>query len=175
MLKKNTSGSASPKPKTKTRKRKRNDNGQSDENFMSRYKTHNRKIQDTESSKDIESNVCAESKSHRKHEKTIQVNNKNTPVVRRKYALRNEMSKNPESENTHNTNTRKRKREDGASKTRSTRMRLQERIQNESPNKEFIENEIVLATIPGFCPWPARILNITGQTISIEFFGTGQM
>lgn len=94
----------------------------------------------------------------------------------RKYALRSEKTNEPEHEpeNTENTNARKRKRKDTASKPRSTKMQLQERIQNESP-EEFIENEIVLATIPGFCPWPARIMNITGQTISIQFFGTGQM
>lgn len=36
-------------------------------------------------------------------------------------------------------------------------------------------NEIVICTISGYAPWPARILDITGQTIAIEFFGTGQI
>lgn len=58
---------------------------------------------------------------------------------------------------------------------RSMKMQLQERILNDVPGKEYLMNEIVLATIPGYSPWPARITNITGQTIMIEFFGTGQM
>lgn len=57
----------------------------------------------------------------------------------------------------------------------STKTQLQEQMLNENPNREFLLNEIVLATIPGFAPWPARILSITGQTIAIQFFGTGQM
>lgn len=58
---------------------------------------------------------------------------------------------------------------------KSTKMQLQEQMLNDAPGKEFLTNEIVLATIPGFVPWPARILNIIGQTITVEFFGTAQM
>lgn len=72
------------------------------------------------------------------------------------------------------TNKRKVRRIEGKGRV-STKMLLQERLRNDTPNKEFITNEIILATIPGFAPWPARILNISGQTISIQFFGTGQM
>lgn len=54
-------------------------------------------------------------------------------------------------------------------------LKLEELIQNESPNNQYIVNEIVLVTIPGYSPWPARILNIVNETISVEFFGTGQM
>lgn len=53
-------------------------------------------------------------------------------------------------------------------------MLLQEHL-DDTPDKEFLVNEIVLTTIPGFSPWPSRILNIMGQTITIEFFGTGQV
>lgn len=41
--------------------------------------------------------------------------------------------------------------------------------------KEFIINEIVLATIPGFAPWPAIIIEIEDMTYIVCFFGTGQM
>lgn len=54
-------------------------------------------------------------------------------------------------------------------------MTLKEKIRSEAPANEFVNNEIVLATIPGFCPWPARIIQIDGETIMVEFFGTGQM
>lgn len=82
-------------------------------------------------------------------------------------------TKTSESENTQNT--RNRKRNEYARKTRAAKMHLEERIINESPDKEFIVDELVLATVPGYCPWPARILSITSQTIIVEFFGTGQM
>lgn len=60
--------------------------------------------------------------------------------------------------------------------TRRVRMlTLKEKIRNEAPDNEFVVHEIVLATIPGFCPWPARIIQIIGQTIMVEFFGTGQV
>lgn len=52
---------------------------------------------------------------------------------------------------------------------------LVERINNESPANEFFTDEIVFATIPGYCPWPASILYIEGQTLFVKFFGTGQM
>lgn len=52
---------------------------------------------------------------------------------------------------------------------------LKEKIFNEAPGNEFMKDEIVLGTIPGYCPWPARIVNIVGETIFIEFFGTGEM
>lgn len=61
-------------------------------------------------------------------------------------------------------------------KRKSTaRLRLREKIETASPVNEYVPNEVVLATIPGFAPWPARILNINEQTIFVEFFGTGQM
>lgn len=55
------------------------------------------------------------------------------------------------------------------------KLSLVERINNESPANEFFTNEIVFATIPGYCPWPAAIMNINEQTIFVKFFGTGQM
>lgn len=60
------------------------------------------------------------------------------------------------------------------SSKKSTKMQLQERLLNDAPAKEYIPDEIILATIPGYSPWPARILEISGQTILVEFFGTGQ-
>lgn len=48
-------------------------------------------------------------------------------------------------------------------------------MQHKAPNNEFIVNEVVLATICGYAPWPARILKIVSETIYVEFFGTGQM
>lgn len=53
-------------------------------------------------------------------------------------------------------------------------MKLQERLTADVPTKEYIINEVVLAIVPGYAPWPARILNISGQTIFVEFFGTGE-
>lgn len=58
---------------------------------------------------------------------------------------------------------------------KSTRLQLEEQMLNEIPTKEFLINELILGTIPGWPAWPARILDITGQTIVIQFFGTGQM
>lgn len=58
---------------------------------------------------------------------------------------------------------------------KSSKIQLLERMRTEVPAKEYLINEIVLATIPGYKPWPARILEISGQTIVVEFFGTGQM
>lgn len=58
---------------------------------------------------------------------------------------------------------------------KSSKIQLLERIRLEIPTKDYLINEIVLTTIPGYKPWPSRILNITGQTITVEFFGTGEM
>lgn len=52
---------------------------------------------------------------------------------------------------------------------------LEEKIRIEAPENEFITGEIVLGTIPGYAPWPARIHKILNETIFIYFFGTGQM
>lgn len=54
-------------------------------------------------------------------------------------------------------------------------LRLEERIESKAPKNQFLENEIVLATVPGYSPWPARISYISDETIFVEFFGTGQM
>lgn len=35
-------------------------------------------------------------------------------------------------------------------------------------------DEIVLATVPGYAPWPGRVIEINGQTVQVEFFGTGE-
>lgn len=59
--------------------------------------------------------------------------------------------------------------------SRNNRLELEERIKFQKPVNHFFENEVVLATIPGYAPWPARILGINGETILVEFFGTGQM
>lgn len=45
----------------------------------------------------------------------------------------------------------------------------------ERPTDEFITNEIVLATIPGYAPWPACIIDIKGNTYFVRFFGTDEM
>lgn len=58
---------------------------------------------------------------------------------------------------------------------RPNRMTLKEIIEYESPLNEYMVNEIVLATIPGFCGWPARIVDIIGETIMVQFLGTGHM
>lgn len=78
--------------------------------------------------------------------------------------------------------TRKRKREpnnepQGKIRQRksTTKLRLKEKIESELPANEYVLNEIVLCTIPRFSPWPARIMQINGHTIIVEFFGTGQM
>lgn len=51
---------------------------------------------------------------------------------------------------------------------------LKERIDIEALDKCFVLNEIVLATVPGYSAWPARIIDINGATIKVEFFGTGE-
>lgn len=66
-------------------------------------------------------------------------------------------------------------RESVKKKSKNSKQMLQERMLSDAPEKEFLSNEIVLASIPGYAPWPARILQISGQTITIAFFGTGQM
>lgn len=53
--------------------------------------------------------------------------------------------------------------------------KLEERIKNDAPVNQYIEGEIILGTIPGFAPWPARIQKIIDETIYIEFFGTGEV
>lgn len=60
-------------------------------------------------------------------------------------------------------------------KENRNRGKLQEFIDDRSPVHEFVLNEIVLATVPGYAPWPSRIIKIVGETIFVEFFGTGQM
>lgn len=55
------------------------------------------------------------------------------------------------------------------------KLTLNEKILNESPLNTYMINEIVLATIPGFCSWPARIVDIVGETIMVQFFGTGHI
>lgn len=56
---------------------------------------------------------------------------------------------------------------------KSAKLTLKERIAQEAPDKEYVIGEIVLGTVPGFSPWPATILQISGQTILVEFFGSG--
>lgn len=53
-------------------------------------------------------------------------------------------------------------------------MTVKERIDEEALEKRFVLNEIVLATEPGFSARPARVININGATITVEFFGTGE-
>lgn len=59
-------------------------------------------------------------------------------------------------------------------KKRSKNLTLKEIISINAPMNDYVMNELVLATVPGYCPWPARILSIIGETIVVEFFGTGQ-
>lgn len=54
-------------------------------------------------------------------------------------------------------------------------MTLEEKMSNEAPCNSYMPNEIVLASIPGYAPWPAIIRNIIDETIYVEFFGTGQV
>lgn len=68
----------------------------------------------------------------------------------------------------------KRKHSD-AMKRSTKQLKLQEKMKMEAPDKEFVLNEVVLAIVPGFSPWPARILDISGVTIKVEFLGTGEM
>lgn len=58
---------------------------------------------------------------------------------------------------------------------KDSRMKLKERIRCNAPINEYVKGEIVLGTIPGYAPWPARIREIAGETNIIEFFGTGEM
>lgn len=58
---------------------------------------------------------------------------------------------------------------------RKSEMLLKEKIEKEAPTNSYLKNEIVLTTIPGFSPWPSRIVNIIGETIYVDFFGTGQV
>lgn len=51
---------------------------------------------------------------------------------------------------------------------------MKERIDTEALEKCFVVNEIVLGSVPGYAPWPARIIDINGSTINVEFFGTGE-
>lgn len=61
-------------------------------------------------------------------------------------------------------------------KTRRTkRLTLKEKIDIDAPESKFMVDEIVFATIPGFCPWPARITGILNEMIMVEFFGTGEV
>lgn len=79
----------------------------------------------------------------------------------------------PKSRSLHEKKTQK----PGTKKNNHKRIstQLQEFIDIGSPVNEFCLNEIVLATVPGYAPWPARIVKIVGETIFVEFFGTGQM
>lgn len=86
-----------------------------------------------------------------------------------------DLSSKHKTNSTQKTQTRTSETENRKRKRTYTKMQLQEYIDNESPNRQYIVNEIILATIPGFAPWPARILKIIGQTITVEFFGTGHM
>lgn len=85
----------------------------------------------------------------------------------------------------HNVASKKRKRsldrlevhndrESNKKVRKSSKFIIKEKIRERNPNKEYMINEVVLATVPGYPPWPARILNINGQTIDVEFFGTGE-
>lgn len=58
---------------------------------------------------------------------------------------------------------------------RKKNLSLKEKIENEAPCNAYMVNEVILATVPGFCPWPARIMSISGETLFVEFFGTGQV
>lgn len=61
-------------------------------------------------------------------------------------------------------------------KTRTdSKKKLEERIRNKAPLNQYIEGEIILGTIPGYAPWPARIQKIINETIYIEIFGTSQV
>lgn len=72
-------------------------------------------------------------------------------------------------------NTTKKVNAKRAPNPRSSKLKLEERISRLSPKNEFVIGEIVLGTIPGYAPWPARIKNIIEDTVFIEFFGTGEM
>lgn len=53
---------------------------------------------------------------------------------------------------------------------KSYKKQLEEKILYKAPANEFLEGEIVLATIPGYAPWPARILQNLNETIFVQFF-----
>lgn len=75
-----------------------------------------------------------------------------------------------------NLNTVKKPNENQKPKSRRVKkLTLSEKIRKESPENVFVVNEIVLATVPGYCAWPSRILSIRNETIMVEFFGTGQV
>lgn len=48
-------------------------------------------------------------------------------------------------------------------------------LQNGGEDEQFIINEIVFATIPGYAPWPAYRIDIQGFTYFVRFFGTDEM
>lgn len=48
-------------------------------------------------------------------------------------------------------------------------------MSRDSPDKEYVVGEVVLAAVPGYPPWPSRILEINERTIVVEFFGTGEI
>lgn len=139
-------------PKSTTRNRKRND-GQSDENISNK--------DESEKSSSPKKYMLRSNKL----KEGVTITSDDAPVQTRKRKYNEIDRKNAKGNN-----------ETGkcSAFSRSAKMLLQERISNESPDREFIVNEIVLVTIPGFCPWISRILNISAQTIAIEFFGTGQ-
>lgn len=58
---------------------------------------------------------------------------------------------------------------------KSTKLTLKEKISHDAPYKEYIVGEIILATVVGYPPWPARIIDINGHTLKVEFFGTGEI
>lgn len=58
---------------------------------------------------------------------------------------------------------------------KESKLKLEERIRIQAPTNDFITGEIILGTIPGYAPWPARIKNIINETVFIEFFGSGEM
>lgn len=60
-------------------------------------------------------------------------------------------------------------------RTRTRKLTLAQAIENGSPSNEFVTDEVVLVTIPGFCAWPARIVGILKETLMVEFFGTSQI
>lgn len=72
-----------------------------------------------------------------------------------------------------NPKTQRKSKKKGGRK--SMRLQLEEQMLKELPTREYLLNEVILATIPGYSPWPARILEINGQTIVVEFFGARQM
>lgn len=99
------------------------------------------------------------------------------------YMLRNRLTSNTVTTETGNQKQLPTKSNSATNRTASTaksqtkraaQLQLQERLLHDVPTKEYLPNEIILATIPGYAPWPARILEMIGQTILVEFFGTGE-